>query len=452
MISRQEHISVSLSVRLVAGALIWLTLLLGLGGAVLAWAFRDAVEQEFARRLETVLRSMIAATELTPQGNVALTHPLGDPRFEQVFSGWYWQISESSGRRVRSRSLWDSALPEAFEHGGEVLIRRIAGPNGESLLVVERDLLLPDSPVPIHMLIAGDLAEVGAGTQRFDMLLIASLGLLGLGMAVAVLIQVRFGLRPLRAMKADLEAVREGMRHRLAGRYPREVSPLAEAMNGVLDNDAELIERARTHVGNLAHGLKTPLAVIQAELESGRDPEEISRQVQVMRRMVQYHLSRAAAIPGAGHVLGVRIPVDDVARRLVHALERIYAERRLEISVQVESSAAFRGQREDLEEILGNLMDNACKWAARQVLMTGRRDGGGIALTVEDDGPGLSPAQAEEAATRGKRLDEQAPGWGLGLSIVSDLVAANGGSVAFERSSLGGLKVVIRISQAGNAS
>lgn len=441
----------SLSRRLVAGALIWLVFLLAIGGGVLAMAFRASVEQEFTHRLEAMLRAMIAATEIAPDGTVEMVRPLGDPRFDQIFSGWYWQVSEPGGREIRSRSLWDSAI-DPVAGGAEIHRRRVEGPRGEPLLVVEADLDFPGAAGPLHLLIAADLREVQEGTHRFDMLLLAALGLLGAGMAVAILIQVRFGLRPLRSMAADLEAVRDGERSRLAAGYPREVAPLAEAMNAVLAKDGELIERARTHVGNLAHGLKTPLAIVAAEMESpAPDHDLVHAQIHSMRRMIEHHLGRASAVAGAGHVLGAKVMVRAVAEAVAAALARVFADRNLSFELDIAGDAAFRGHRADLEELLGNLMENACKWARGRVRVSARSEAGGLILAVEDDGPGLSPEQAEEASCRGKRLDEMAPGWGLGLAIVSDLVEVNGGRIDFSRSGLGGLAVTICLPSRGRA-
>lgn len=434
----------SLSVRLVAGALVWLAVMLTVGGGVLAWAFRDTVEQEFSHRLDAMLRAMTAATEIAPDGTVTLVRPLGDPRFDQVFSGWYWQVTEPGGRMVRSRSLWDSVITPGGS-GTDLQMRRIDGPKGESLLVVERDLEFPGAQGPAHLMIAGDLREVSEVTRRFNLLLLSALGLLGAGLAVAIVIQVTFGLRPLRTMAADLEAVREGERARLSGRYAREVAPLAEAMNAVLDNDAELIERARTHVGNLAHGLKTPLAIVAAEMEDDPDKRVVGEQMQVMRRLIEHHLGRASAVAGAGRQLGLKASIRQVAENIAAVLGRVFAERGLSIDVNVAADAAFRGHREDLEEILGNLMENACKWATSRVMVHAGTTNEGLVITVEDDGPGMSAEQAAKASRRGKRFDEMAPGWGLGLSIVSDLVDVNGGEMAFSRSDLGGLAVTIRI-------
>lgn len=446
----------SLSTRLVAAALVWLALLLGLGGGVLAWAFRDSVERQFALRLDAIVRGALASLSVGADGGLTLTRPLGEPRFDQVYSGWYWQLTAPGGRQIRSRSLWDQSLAAEGGHDGAAF-RHAAGPNGESLLVAERDIQVPELGGQVHVLVAADRAEVAAGVRRFNLLLTVALGALGAGVAGAVVFQVRFGLRPLRDLAVDLEAVRRGERPRLAGDYPREVAPLAQAMNRVLDDDAELIERARTHVGNLAHGLKTPLAVLQAELGVDPDPRVVSEQIATMRRLVAHHLGRAAAGAGTGRAATVRVAVAPVAAGIAAALEKINAERALVLEQDIGADVRFKGDAEDLAEMLGNLMENACKWARGRVRVragydrttTGATAGGttgaALVVTVEDDGPGLSPEQAAMAAERGKRLDEMTEGWGLGLSIVADLVAVNGGTMSFGRSALGGLEVRLRL-------
>ncbi len=436
--------SASLSFRLVAAALVWLMLSLSAGGAVLSLAFRSAVEQEFSYRLDAVLKAIVASTEVSADGMPTMTRPLGDARFDRLFSGWYWQVTGPDGLQVRSRSLWDSVIATALGDG-EMLVRHVDGPRGEPLLVVERDLQFAGAKGPTHLLVAGDLREVSSGIRRFDLLLISALGVLGIGLAVAVAIQVRFGLRPLREMAADLRAVRAGDAARLSGRYPREIAPLAEAMNAVLDKDTQLIERARAHVGNLAHGLKTSLAVIGAELQGAADKPVMVEQVQVMRRLIEHHLGRASAIAGSGRTLGVKCAVGAVAARIARTLDKIYTDRGLALELAIADDVAFRGHREDLEEILGNLMDNACKWAKGKVKVSACATTAGLTIDVEDDGPGLPADLAADGIRRGKRIDEEAPGWGLGLSIVSDLVDVNGGDMTFSRSALGGLHVSIRL-------
>lgn len=444
MLGRHMRAEISLTNRLVAGAAVWLILMLAVGGVFLAVAFRDTVETEFSHRLDAMLRDMIASMETQPDGSVTLIRPLGDPRFNQIYSGFYWQVTEPSGRLLRSRSLWDSTLAIAGNNK-DLQVRRSDGPNSQSLLIVERDIQFPDANGPVHVMVAGDIREVGDGVRRFDLLLAISLGLLGLSLVVAILIQVRFGLKPLRKMASDLNAVREGERSRLADQYPEEIAPLARAMNSVLDKDAELIERARRHIGNLAHGLKTPLAVIATETTEAPDVKLLKEQVHVMRRLIEHHLGRASAVAGAGERLGVSTPVGPTASNIVSILQKVFAEKDFVIEVDIDARIAFRGHREDLEEILGNLIENACKWATSRIRVSAIQDTKGLTLMVEDDGPGMPEEQTIEASRRGKRFDEVAPGWGLGLSIVSDLIEVNGGEISFSSSPLGGLLVCVEL-------
>lgn len=422
----------SLTARLVLVALVWLALLLAIGGWVLASAFRSTVEREFEHRLDALLRGLIAVVEVMPDGSIILSRPLGEPRFDQIYSGWYWQIA-AENTLERSRSLWDTKLATHIEPAVHQ-VRMDRGPQGEPLLVVERDVTLAGQLV--HVTVAGDLREVAIEVQRFNLLLFGAMGLLAVGLVVAILLQVRFGLAPLRRLQADLERVKSGATTRLDGDYPQEVAGLAQTMNAVLDHDADLIERARTHVGNLAHGLKTPLSLLQTET----DPKAVRAQAQVMTRLIEHHLARATAVAGSGRALGTVVAVRPTLEKLRSALARIHADKNLIIDIAAED-VAFRGERQDLDEILGNLMDNACKWARTRVRARAQLADRRLSLTVEDDGTGMSPAEAEEASRRGARLDEMAPGWGLGLAIVADLVALYGGTVTFGRSELGGLAV-----------
>lgn len=430
--------ALSLRGRLILGAGLWLVLALAVGGAVLGHAFRDSVLHGFRERLGAHLRSLTAVMEVAPDGTVTVARPLGDPRFEQPYSGWYWQISDGAGVRARSRSLWDFAL--AVSHAGApgaLHVRGEAGPRGEVLEVVERDIVTGDDNRLLHVTVAASRAEIDAEVGRFDLLLVLSLGGLGLGLMAAVAAQVGYGLKPLGRLAGELDGLRR-RGGRIAGCYPAEVAPLVGAMNEVLDHDAHLIERARTHMGNLAHGLKTPLAVLEAELSStAPDRVVMTEQLRRLDRLVDIHLARARAQASPLEGLGDRIAVVGIAEEIASALRRIHAERRLEVVIECAADALFAGSRDDLAEILGNLMDNACKWAAGRV----RVAASGSMITVEDDGPGLSPDQAIAALRRGTRLDESAPGSGLGLAIVADLCGLLGLRLDFGRSALGGLKV-----------
>ncbi|HTH15604.1 MAG TPA: sensor histidine kinase [Magnetospirillum sp.] len=431
--------STSLRRRLIAAATLWLVLALAVSGTVLRLAFEDSVERTFQLRLLTAVRGVAAALEVNADGKLTLTRPLGDPRFDQPYSGWYWQVADESGAvLLRSRSLWDTALPVMPSPGpGAVAFGRAQGPQGQALLTAERDITPLDRDSPVHVAVAASRHDVDRELKSFDRLLVVSFVLLALGLAAAMAVQVGYGLRPLSRLAAELEALKRRPGQRLSGGYPTEIAPLAESLNAVLDHDAELVDRARTHVGNLAHGLKTPLSVMRAELSSGSaDPAVLAQQVERMGRLVEHHLTRARAEASSARILGATQSVAEVAGEIAAVLNKIHVGRGLVIEVARAADARFAGDREDLAEMLGNLMDNACKWARSRVVV---RTEGALAIIVEDDGPGLPEAESGKATRRGARLDESAPGHGLGLAIVHDLAALYGGRLELDRSDLGGL-------------
>ncbi|MBI3444588.1 MAG: sensor histidine kinase [Magnetospirillum sp.] len=426
--------------RLILGAGLWLILALAVGGSVLGHAFRDSAEQGLHLRLDAHLRSLLAVMEVGEDGGVTIGRPLGEPRFEQAYSGWYWQVSDGIAVKARSRSLWDFALPAAGE--GEDSLRIEAGPRGESLTVMERDLAFGEDGKRLHVAVAASRAEVEGEVRRFDLLLALSLGGLGLGLLAAVAVQVGYGLRPLRRLEAELDGLLHGA-PRLEGTYPREVAPLVAAMNRVLDHDSRLIEHARNHLGNLAHALKTPLAVLSAE---GADQGVRTAQIGRLTRLIDLHLTRARAGASSARLTGSRADIAMLAADIAGTLRKVHAERRLEIIVDCPPGSSFAADGDDLAEMLGNLMDNACKWAREKVRV--RAVSG--AIVIEDDGPGLSADQAASVLRRGIRLDESIPGSGLGLAIVADLAALSGIGLEFRVSEWGGLAV--RLTEPGTLS
>jgi signal transduction histidine kinase len=437
----------SLAFRLVAGAALWVIAALAVGGVILSSLFRDSVEQNFDARLIGLLESLVAVSEAEPGGPLRLTRPLGEPHFDQAYSGWYWQIGTVDGQLVRSRSLFDQALDTGTLADQDAVGRSIgAGPDGEVLRVVARDIVLPGFDTPMRFTVAADLSGVEREVQRFNSTLAWSLGVLGLGLIVAVLIQVRYGLQPLRRIRAALAEIRLGRADRLKGRFPAEVTPLADELNALLAHNAVVVERARTHVGNLAHALKTPLSVLanEAGTANGRLAESTARQVALMRRQVDHYLVRGRTA-ASGDVLGARTEVGAVLADLCRALTKIHAERPVAVETDCSAYLAFRGERQDLEEMLGNLLDNAFKWAATRVRVGADSHGGRLRLSVEDDGPGLPADERERVLQRGARLDETMPGSGLGLAIVRDIARLYGGDIALESSALGGLRAVLEL-------
>ena len=325
---------------------------------------------------------------------------------------------------------------------------------GVTLRAIEQVFTLPGSARRYSVLVAGNYDELSGEVRTFNRALVSSLVLLGLGLALASFVQVRFGLRPLRQMQANLLAIRQGEASELKGDYAAEITPVAEELNLLIQSNAEIVERARTQVGNLAHALKTPLSVLTNEAAGQDTPlaAKVAEQTGLMRDQVSLYLDRArraARARGLGAVTEVKPVLDALAR----TLERINRDRGISITVDCPEGLKFRGERQDLEEMVGNLLDNACKWAASRVAVTARLEAAAagrsqIAIAVEDDGPGLAPEQREAALKRGERLDETKPGSGLGLSIVRETVAMYTGSVRLEQASLGGLRACLVIPSA----
>ncbi len=393
-----------------------------------------------------LLEGVVAGTELAEDGRLDLSLQLGEPRFDQPFSGWYWQISDGEEPVRRSASLWAQALVLPHPEGEEVVLSEVPGPSGQTLRVLVRPIVLPGREVPFWYAVAGDESELRGPKQRFDRLLGFALAMLFAGVVAAILIQVRFGLQPLVRIQRALSAIRSGESRRLEGAYPSEIQPLARELNALIDHSETLIERAQTHVGNLAHGLKTPLSVLANEARGNTSPfgELVDRQTTLMRQQVEHHLARARAA-ATSNILGARSEVAPVLKDLKRALERIHDERGVAIEMSCPPELVFRGARHDLEEMLGNLMDNACKWADGNVRVdAGRRDDQ-IFLVVQDDGEGLPLSKRDEVLKRGRRLDESVPGTGLGLSIVVDLASLYGGSFELGDAELGGLAAILRL-------
>jgi len=437
----------SLALRLVLGAACWIVAALLAGGLALSAIVQDDVERGFDARLDVLLQGLVAVAERGRDGALVLARGVGEPRFERPLSGWYWQVSDAGGPILRSRSLWDEALagggPPAV---AEAAARDVAGPDGERLRLLERDIALPGFAERLRFAVAGPRAEIEATVRAFNRTLAWSLGALGGGLLLALLIQVRFGLQPLRRVRQAIAAVRTGRAQRLEGRFPTEIAPLSDEINALLAHNAQVLERARTQAGNLAHALKTPLSVLTNEAAAAGGPlaETVARQAAVMRGQIDHHLARARTA-AAGSVLGARTEVAEVAQDLRRTLARIHADRGLALEVRVPPGLAFRGERQDLEEMLGNLADNACKWARTHVVVAAAAEAGSLVLTVDDDGPGLSESQREAVFGRGKRLDESVPGSGHGLAIVREIAELYGGSATLGASPLGGLRATLAL-------
>lgn len=440
----------SLRLRLIATAALWCAVALLAAWFVLSALFANQVRRGFDENLRAQLEGVIAASEWDAAAGPRLRRPLPDPRYQQPLSGWYWQIVGSNGPILRSRSLWDSALsfaaPGAGAPGAGIIFQNIAGPNSLRLRLAARRLTLAGVEGAMLFQLAGDSAGSEADIARFDRLLAAALVILGLGLIGAVVLQVQIGLRPLARIGHALAAIRTGQADHLQGAFPSEIQPLADEIDTLLGHQAAVISRARAHAGDLAHALKTPLAVLSNEA-AGNDGElaaQVRRQVIEMQRQVDRHLSRARTAAAVG-VLGAHCAIAPVLDELTRVLTRLYLDRRMTITVEGAEGLAFAGEREDLQEMLGNLMDNACQWAQGTVRVRAAVQGSDMLLSIDDDGPGLPPERQREVLARGARLDESKPGSGLGLAITADMASLYQGGLSLQDSDLGGLSARLEL-------
>ncbi|MBL8359211.1 MAG: sensor histidine kinase [Rubrivivax sp.] len=442
----------SLRLRLLAVTLATLVVALAGAHAWLAGLFRDHVLGQFDQALSQQLDQLAARLEFDAQGRPVIgPRGMSDPRWEQPYSGLYWQVERlpagGAARRsmLRSRSLWDAelAMPVDALADGAVHRHDVAGPRGEPLRTAERSLQAGEpADARWRLIVAGDLRDTAAAIERFNGVLALSLLGLGVLLALAALAQVAVGLAPLRTMQQGLQRVRAGRDQRLAGRFPAEVQPLVDEFNGVLERHAQSVERARAQAGNLAHALKTPLAILgQAARGAGPGalPTLVDEQVQVAERQLQWHLARARAA-ATQRMPGQRTLVLPVATDLLRTMDRLHADRHLDLGADdVPAALAFAGEAQDLQEMLGNLLDNACRSARTRVCVRATRVGPLLHIAVEDDGPGIAPDQRAAVLQRGVRLDESRAGSGLGLAIVLDLARQYGGDLALDATASGGL-------------
>jgi len=448
----------SLASRMVAVALVWALVLLVLGAAALTFLFRQTVFSELDDRLDRVGESLLAYVEVSQTGALFIDQRPTDPSYLQVFSGRYWQITLDGvvdGPDLASPSLaelritLDDLAARAIAAPGEAVIGSARGPDDEPLRLHVRAVAIEGAPGAVVIAVGEDRRPADAEVTRFAVTASILFALFAGLLAAGVYVQVRVGLGPVLRMGRAVAAVRDGDQARVVGRYPAELIALAGELNSLLDHSREVVDRARTHVGNLAHALKTPITVLSNEARTKDGPlaELVARQTAAMSAQVEHHLRRARAAANA-QALGARTSVNDVLNDLTRTLRKIYARRGVQVVLDASPGLVFRGERQDLEDLAGNLIDNACKWAISAVRVSAEAiegDEAGLRILIEDDGPGLDEAACAQVLERGVRLDEQAPGTGLGLAIVTDLARAYGGELALSRSELGGLKAQLRL-------
>lgn len=436
----------SLARRMIAIAAIWISVLLIGGGFALDRVLTGAITRNFDSGLEYVLIAMIRSSEIGPDGEVRLLQPLGDQRFLEPYSGLYWQISGTGQEPYVSRSLWERRLETSDEHTDDDM--HVYDSNqfpDEELRVLERDVVLPGSQTKWHFQIAASRQSLDEQIRAVRATLIPSLAMLGLGLIVLAALQTFYGLWPLRHIRRAIAAMRGGQNRRVTAPLPLEVQPMVDELNALLAHNEKQAEEARLHAGNLAHALKTPLTVL-VNSATGNDSdlaETVRREAATMQRQVEHHLARARAVGRRG-AAQARANVRDSVASVSRAVAALYPDVRLDAAGDRDLVVCV--ERQDLDELVGNLLENAAKYGGGSVFVTIGREGKMGEILVEDDGPGISPADRTRIFDRGVRLDSGKPGTGLGLAIVRDVAEIYGGSIALEESEdLGGLLVRLRL-------
>ncbi|HCN70184.1 MAG TPA: ATP-binding protein [Pusillimonas sp.] len=445
----------SLRGRLLVGTLVWILATVAVAGWGLNALFRQHLERQLDTELRVYINQLVAGLSVGENETATLTVEPSDPRFQQPLSGLYWQVNKLQENRAdhpvvaQSRSLWDQTLDvSVFDSPGNEseLILFPAG-NDTQMYGLSRVVTPPEGQARYQLTVAADERVLARPLKQFTQILLAALAVLVAGMVAATFLQLWLGVKPLIRMREELAKVRAGVARQISGHYPSEVQPLVKEFNQVLRNNDEIVQRARTQAGNLAHALKTPLSVLAnaAQQDNSQLAAMVGEQVSQAQRQVNYHLARARAAAIA-RTPGISTPVLPIVEGLLRTLEQLYRDKNIRFYLQCDApQLAFLGGEHDLQEMLGNVLDNACKWAVQHVWITvvamQAPDQPRVVINVEDDGQGLPESDQARAFQRGTRLDEQTSGSGLGLAIVQDLVQTYGGKVCACTSVHGGLSV-----------
>ncbi|KQN93624.1 histidine kinase [Sphingomonas sp. Leaf231] len=431
-------------------AFAWISALLVGGGFALDRVLVGAVTGNADDQLEYVLQSLLVSAEIDPLGEVRFSREPADQRFLEPYSGLYWQVSSPGQEAFPSRSLWDRELAYGAPHTDRgVHTYDSTQFRDEKLRVVERDVTLPGSKIRWRFQVASSRESLDAQIAVLRRTLVRSFVLLGLGLIILAALQTFYGLLPLRRLRLEIAKMRAGRSDRISGAMPLELLPMVEELNGLVAHNETQAEEARRHAGNLAHALKTPLTVIMNAATAHADDlaDTVIREARTMRRQVDHHLARARAVGRRGSAHS-RADVWPSVESVERAVQRLYQHVRIDMSGPKDLVAHI--ERQDLDEIMGNLVENAAKYGGGSVFVTVGAQAGFVEILVEDDGLGIPEADRIRIFDRGVRLDTGKPGTGLGLAIVRDVAEIYDGTVTLEESEdLGGLLVRLRLPMAG---
>lgn len=436
---------ISLRARVTLAAALVLTVFVALTALALERAFEESASAAMRERLFAQLYLVMAAAEVDESGTLQMPPHLGEPRLNLPGSGLYARIGSRDGKTLwQSPSAVGLTLPAAPVKSGDELYTR-STINGEEhfLAALTIEWESASGTMPLLFSVAEDTAPFLAQMQRYRHNLWGMLGVMALLLLLALTIALAWGLRPLRTVAREVRAIEDGEQESLTRNYPSELKRLTDNINALLHHERAQQARYKNAMADLAHSLKTPLAVLRSIAGAGEQAQAIDEQVTRMDKIVQYQLQRAAT---AGRsVLAAPLPVAPITERLLNTLQKVYRDKELNIHLSMDPQASFRGDEGDLMELLGNLLDNACKWAVAGIWLEVRQEKGTLRLSIEDDGPGIPLHQAERVLARGVRLDESTPGHGIGLPMVRDIVEAYGGKLEIVHSPHGGARIIVSL-------
>ena len=431
----------TLAFRITAFSSIWIVLALVFTATILVINHLDHTEHHYDQHVHMHMEELTGAARFSPDGDFRLAFYPSDPRYQDLYSGWYWEVKQSGKTLARSPSLGDYSLMLGdVKPTSELTVHDIKGPQQQPLRAHVQEMKVDPNQAPVVFLATSPTMGIKEDVAEYSNHIVISFIMLGIGLLLAVVLQVRVALKPLKGISTQISDIRAGKTTRLSEHQLEDVQPLVDELNNLLEHNAVLVKRARNQLGDLAHSVKNPLTVINnaARQMAPEQKELILSQTRDISRSVDHYLSRARTY-GTEKVLGSRSSVRSVTEDLVFVMQRIYQQRKLEFDLMLLQDCWFRGEVQDLEEMLGNLMDNACKWAKSRVLVECSTQNGRLHIKVEDDGPGVEEHEHQNVLRRGHKLDETKPGHGQGLGIVKDIAELYGGTLKLARSGLGGL-------------
>ncbi|MCG9683050.1 ATP-binding protein [Vibrio sp. Isolate23] len=443
MPNKKTHLlkRLSLKSRLVLAAVVWLTAMIIAAGVTVPSQVYVYMEGDAKIQLATYMDEIAATIEADEEGNVTITTPLSDPRFNRPYSGLYWS-AKTDKDLLRSRSLWDKVLTPKGKHD-------LLGARGEKLIYIESTLYYPDYDGPIEVTIGIDEQPIEDTVRSLMGQLWVILALLYLGILTLIIIQVQWSLSPLTKMHKELSQLRSGKKTQLEEDYPREVAPVVSDLNALVFHYQELLERARHHAGNLSHALKTPLSVLKNEVANKDEhtKQHLQPSLDQIQNQIDYHLGRAR-MAGSKNILSVKSYPSRRVDAISMAFDKVYAERDITLINELDSELVTAVDQTDLDEMIGNILENAYKWSNSIIRVhsaQNHHNAETIDIIVEDDGKGIPDEKLEQVTKRGVRLDETTPGTGLGLNIVSEMAHSYRGKLTLDRSSMGGLKAILSL-------